>query len=355
MPKVPELSPSKRGRIVQQVEDGIPYRQIAQERGCSIGTISKTMKRHREHNTRNTLSRSGRPNVLDQRTRQCIIRTIKANRVKTYHDIAEMVGEVTEHQVQQAALEAGFARRVARKKPFIHPNNINKRLGWGKKNVTADWKKWIWTDEFTVELGKPQGRKFVTRQPGEEFLPECIHATHRSGRQSQMFWACIGYDWKGPLVVLKMSEPKLVKKRDGTMKKVGGGFDGPCYVEQILEGPLKRVWDEKTAFQEGWGIVEDGAGAHRSALAKKARERLGIQKHLHIADSPDLNAAEPLWQLIKARLWQIPGAHSSLPKMIEAVKQIWDEITPEDIMKHTSHMQDRVDQVLSAKGWHTAF
>ncbi|KAF8054717.1 hypothetical protein FPV67DRAFT_1361767, partial [Lyophyllum atratum] len=99
----------------------------------------------------------------------------------------------------------------------------------------------------------------VTRLPGEEFLPECIAPTFRSGRQSLMVWACIMHNTKGPIIRLDLVPEETTKKG----RKRGGGLDGPRYVKQIIEGPLKDFW-EKMEAEMGPDvlIVEDGAPAH---------------------------------------------------------------------------------------------
>ena len=53
------------------------------------------------------------------------------------------------------------------------------------------------------------------------------------------------------------------------------------------------------------------------------------------------------------------GRYSRIPNSIDAlwaaVQQVWDELTIGEVRKHTNRMQDRVDEVLKAKWWHTSF
>ena len=102
-------------------------------------------------------------------------------------------------------------------------------------------------------------------------------------------------------------------------------------------------------------VVEDGAPAHTSVVAKRARKALDINNLTHPPSSPDLNPIEPLWLLLKNRVADIPGSGNSLDALWAACKRVWDEISLEDIQKHTNTMDIRVSAVKSAKGWHTGF
>ena len=139
-------------------------------------------------------------------------------------------------------------------------------------------------------------------------------------------------------------------------KKRGGGLNGPQYVDQILKGPLKRFLDT-VEEQKGREVlaVEDGAPCHRSTVAKNTRHELGIRNLEHPPSSPDLNPIEPLWLVLKNRVADIPGSQNSIDALWAAVQQVWDELTIGEVRKHTNRMQDRVDEVSKAKGWHTSF
>ncbi|KAF8057055.1 hypothetical protein FPV67DRAFT_1430773, partial [Lyophyllum atratum] len=81
--------------------------------------------------------------------------------------------------------------------------------------------------------------------------------------------------------------------------------------------------------------VEDGAPSHRSVIAKDARVKVGYS--------------------LKNRVADISGSSNTLDKLWEAVQQAWDQISIENIQKHTSRMADRISAVEKAKGWHTSF
>ncbi|EIN08094.1 hypothetical protein PUNSTDRAFT_19762, partial [Punctularia strigosozonata HHB-11173 SS5] len=101
--------------------------------------------------------------------------------------------------------------------------------------------------------------------------------------------------------------------------------------------------------------VEDGAPAHRSALANQARSQLGIKSLPHPASSPDLNPIEPIWLLLKSCVADIQGSSRSIEALQSAVREAWDGISDKDVERHTSQMDARVEAVKKARGWHTKF
>ena len=350
---VPELTPSKRGRILALREEGYTYREIAEKvGGVSASCCYKTVKRDENHHTRETLPRPGRPPAITPRQQRHVVRSLCQNRFEPYKKISEHVGTVTARQVRDIAHKAGYRRCVARRKPFLTKQAVFKRVAWAKENKGRDWRTVIWTDEAHIETGERPGHRRVTRKPGEEYLPETIAPTFRSGRQSIMVWACIAHGHKGPIIRLNTVPETTTPKG----RKTGGGLNGEQYVQQVLEGPLK-VFIESLEKERGHPmlVVEDGAPGHRSIVAKHARARLGIQNLDHPPSSPDINCIEPLWLTLKNRVADIPGSANSLDNLWRAVQRVWDEISMEEIMKHVGQMDARVAAIEKAKGWHTRF
>ena len=155
------------------------------------------------------------------------------------------------------ARAAGYRCRVAHRKPFLSKAAVWKWLAWARENEEMDWWLVLWTDEVRLELGERPGRVFVTRKPGEEFLPVNVQPTFKSGRNSIMLWGCIAHGWKGPLIRLELGE----KHGD----KAQGGLTGTQYVKQVIEGPLWASYSHLTAeWGPGIMVVEDGAPAHTS-------------------------------------------------------------------------------------------
>ena len=112
----------------------------------------------------------------------------------------------------------GYRRCIACPRPFISRKQAKKRLAFAKKHrwwVTSDWaasrpgggdwRKVIWSDECTFELGKA-GRILVTRRIDEKKCLDCIKSIYRSERVSVMIWGAIGW------AVISLGEDFCLKK-----------------------------------------------------------------------------------------------------------------------------------------------
>ena len=58
----------------------------------------------------------------------------------------------------------------------------------------------IWSDESKFNLFGSDGRVYVRRRAGEDFLPECIQQTVKFGGGNVMMWGCVSGEVVGPLV-----------------------------------------------------------------------------------------------------------------------------------------------------------
>ena len=92
------------------------------------------MQRDKNHHTRKSLPRSGRPPAISDRTRRTVLRDLRTHRFQPYKQIAAGIHGVNERQVRDIAHAAGYHRRVARRKPFLSARAVKKRLEWAKEN-----------------------------------------------------------------------------------------------------------------------------------------------------------------------------------------------------------------------------
>ena len=355
-PGVLELSPSRRGAICALCREGLSMRQIAQKAKVAVSTVHYTLKHDENFHTRHSLPRSGRPSTLTDRKKRMVLRGIRNNRQAPYKEVAAAVGDISEHQVRQIATEAGYHRHVAWRKPFLSKAAIKKRLAWAKENKMRNWRTVIFTDETRLELGERPGLVYVTCKPGEEFLPQNIQPTFRSGQKSIMLWGCVAEGHKGPLIRLDLGEDSTEEGHQGRARSRAGGLNGEQYVKQVLEGPLLEFYTTLNKERDGHVlVVEDGAPAHTSKAANKARRHLGIRTLTHPPNSPDLNPIEPLWALLKTRVAARRGSQKSLDALWKAAQAVWAEMSEEEMDEAMGSMSERVQAVLKAKGGYTPF
>jgi transposase len=81
-----------------------------------------------------TISRSGRPKILNDQDKRHLVKIIKANRNLTLTEITEKFNttlkfSVSDRTVQRVLHEEGYSGHAAKKKPFISEQNRKKRFG----------------------------------------------------------------------------------------------------------------------------------------------------------------------------------------------------------------------------------
>ena len=86
-----------------------------------------------------------------------------------------------------------------------HTPKRSKRKNWCRDIAEwsdEEWRKVIWSDESSVELGLSSRKVMVWRSQGQRYQADCLAPNRRSGRISVMFWSCFWQDELGPLVAL---------------------------------------------------------------------------------------------------------------------------------------------------------
>ena len=130
--------------------------------------------------------RSGRPFSIDPATRRVLVTTATQDAEHhrmPYTDIADICGiRASEKTLRKAFALEGYHRRKARKKPYLKPEQKEKRLrfalahrGW----TAEDWRHVLWTDECYVWLSGTRGNVWVTRCSGEEYEEACLSPTFK--------------------------------------------------------------------------------------------------------------------------------------------------------------------------------
>lgn len=102
-------SPHKRTRIVALHEAGLTHREIAAREGVAPGTVSGICKRYRDQDSAQSLPRSGRPRVLNERDVRHILRLIKEDPSISYEQLRRKAGlECSPETIKRELLRQGI-------------------------------------------------------------------------------------------------------------------------------------------------------------------------------------------------------------------------------------------------------
>ncbi|MBW0592365.1 hypothetical protein O181_132080 [Austropuccinia psidii MF-1] len=116
-----------------------------------------------------------------------------------------MTHTVSTQTIQREIHKLGKNSRTAPRKPYLRPQDFQRRLAFAQAHRHWTIKEWawvIWNNELAFELGKKVNRVPVWRTPQEKWNLENLAVNHQSGRQTLMVWGAFCAAMRAPLVFL---------------------------------------------------------------------------------------------------------------------------------------------------------
>lgn len=158
-------SPHKRTRIVTAYNLGIPPRVIAQQEGVLAASVRGIASRYRHQKSAQSSPRSGRPPVLSEREKRCVMRCIADNPFIKTSELVQNAGLTCSSRTLLRWLRSnGIAHQTALRRPKLTEENAAKRLKFAQDYVSQSreiWKRWIFSDETTVARGDGERQAWV--------------------------------------------------------------------------------------------------------------------------------------------------------------------------------------------------
>jgi len=344
MGKGKELTESQKGAILYGHQLGHSCRKIAETVGCGPSAVSACIRRYKTTGSTDTKPRSGRPRLFTTPNCNQLKRLVtkKNNRRKCTREVQALWKEKSGQDASTPTIRRtlhiiGLNNCAARRKPFISPENMVKRLAWAQEHAhwtVQDWKKVLWTDESTFSQFQQSRTSRVWREPSEEWLPACVSATVKHS-PSRMFWGCFSAQGLGPIVPLV------------------GSVNGAVHLETIRKHVIPTM---KRFFPNGDGIFqEDNAPCHKSKIVAEFRAKKNIRTLKWPAQSPDLNPIENLWDEIKKILRSRKVKPTNLSSLERQVRKAWKSISSEKIENLVESMPRRIQAVINANGGPTKY
>jgi transposase len=145
----------------------------------------------------------------------------------------------------------------------------------------------------------------------------------------------------------------IIMERDSD--SVGNGYTTKSYLNALEEGFIKH-YEPGTIFQQ------DNAKIHKSYIAREWFETHGVEVMEWPPHSPDLNPIEPVWRLLKLKLFEL---HPGLVDMGQSENdwdffkacmcEAWDALDQRKIDSLISSVPRRIAAVKRAKGYYTRY
>lgn len=189
-----ELSPYLRGQIYGQARLGASIAKIGQHFNVSKSTIQYTIDQEALRTEGKSRIRIGRPSILSENDRATIIQLIRNDPFILYKEIREQSGlTASDDTLLRMIKSSGYGQWEAKKRPYLKPEHAALRLTWAleRRNWTwDDWKKIIWSDECSVEIGKGKRHQWVffVNHRDEKWKKDHIVTYSKSKNISIMIW-----------------------------------------------------------------------------------------------------------------------------------------------------------------------
>jgi hypothetical protein len=306
-------------------------------------TVQYNVCKLRAHGVLKTRPRSGRPKKGTGFALYKIEALARANRRLKLERLLVLVKEkgidLSINTLRARLDEIDYRRYKACKKPLLDEDGKKQRLEYAEEHRTTNAHHLMFSDEAKVANGYNR-QIWVTRQPHEAFLDECLGPRFKI-HTGVMVWAAVWHGGRTPLIKLDMSK-SLGKKK---------GFTAKLYIDQVLKPILGPAWRRFRRGKKDPYIIEDNSKVHNSAECDAAKR--GMRIALHPPNSPDLNVIEHVWAELKRRMNLIPRLPSNKDKLFEIAERVWEEIPQEFIDKCVDSFQQRLQDVIANKGGHT--
>ena len=313
---------------------------VAKMEKVSRYCVQQLVKKHQETGSVEDRARTGRPRATTVRQDRILVRTSLRNRRLTAPELKcswkqEANANMSVQTVRRRLHEKGLRGCVAAKKPKLTDKHKKQRLAWAKEHKTwstEDWGRILWSDESSFELWRTRGRVWVRRRPKERFLDECVVPTVKHGGGKVMVWATMAQSGVGSLTVVE------------------GRLNAAAYIA-IVQNFVKK--DGRKLIGRRFTFQQDGAPCHTAKVTTAALQEANICVLPWVAQSPDLNPIEHLWDQLAKKVDEMRP--TSLPDLKEKIYSSWESIPPEVTAKLVNSMPTRVQEVIRSKGGATRY
>ena len=190
-----------RGKIIAYFEDKKSEREISRLVDVPKSTVHDIINVYSKTGDIQRRCGSGRHRKTTTRQDNMIIRMSKKDPFMPSRELSKNINLDHNINVSYKTVQRRLDGCVARKKPFISPTNIKKRLEWAiaHQNWTInDWKRVLWSDESPFTLSY-HGRQFVWRPKGKAYDKQYIKPTFKHDGGKIQVWGCFAANGVGDL------------------------------------------------------------------------------------------------------------------------------------------------------------
>ena len=200
-----QVSVFERGRMVDILESGLLYRDIATRTGHAATTVMHVRNQWREAGLTQKRDGTGPRNVITARDDRHHVRmavkdrTASSTVLNRRWEYCNGFGPVCFNSLTQSF--EGWTLMPLRRLPLSRDHQ-RLRLQWARerRHWRAEWKNVVFSDESPFKMFYNDGSIRVRRYTGEHILRACILKRHRGPTPIVMVWGAIGYNMRSRLL-----------------------------------------------------------------------------------------------------------------------------------------------------------
>lgn len=331
MPKNGRLTAPEKNRITAGLAEGLTILQLSEELGRDKRTVASFVEKPKISPRKD----KGKRKVISPRDMRKISKEVNKDPNDTSRSIFIKAGVAAMSRKTRCSILNEIARNVKPiSKPPLNQTNMKKRIAWAQKYMKTDFQQVLFTDESRATLDGPDGWAKVWSPKGD---PMPYRIRRQQGGGGVMFWAgIVGDELLGPFRV-----PDSVKLTSQT------------YI-QFLEEHLSPWLDDLPLLRRRrLTFMHDNAPSHAAKATKSYLESLWIKDETLMTwppCSPDLNPIENFWSILKRGVYEGGRQFTSKDALWNKILEVSRTITPSQIKKLTSSVDNRLFKVIARKG-----
>lgn len=364
----PHHSPHKRTKIVYNYLSGVSAKAVAAKYNVTPRAVYNINQRYKVQKSAKSNPRSGRPRVITERGKRHLFRLIEEDPFIQNNELLSRASlTCVTSTLTRFLRKEGIQHFRALRRPKLTPEVAAKRLAFARLHVQKPllwWKRVIFSDETTIARGDGKRHKWVfapivsylqpvitsqlTTQTANKLDKKYVQSKEKPTRHSQMFWAGFGWGIRTSLVPL-LGDPDSPR----------GGVTGRV-IQACLEENLPTIASPGSKF------IQDNAPTHTARVVQNWLRNWARDNGVELIDwppySPDLNAIENLWPLLKEHIIEsypelsdMPKTDESIQRLCEAAVEKWEDLEDRIMFQLIRSMVRRLEAVIQAGGWYTKY
>jgi hypothetical protein len=316
-------------------------------------TVSDTINKEALRDDGHSLPRTGRPKAYSPAEERLVLRHVRKFPKDTY---AEVIKACTvtfkKDTVKKILKEHGIKNWKCKRRPFLTQKDANKRLAWCMKyrdRRPEEWGMIMWSDECSAERGRGKRDEWCFRMSTEKWQPRMVQTYSTNKNMKVMVWGCFWDLGRSNLYIM-----------DRDFESAKHGYSAESYLE-VLEAEVGPIY---STLDKGYEFMQDNASIHTAGKVKEWFTARGI---IQLKDwppySPDLNPIEHIWWALKTRCYEMfpevaidkSESEYARQRLESCLQAAWDTLDQELFDKLGASMNNRIEAVIAAKGWHTKY